>query len=467
MRLDSTSGDLGKAFLRQIIVEYETLVEELQPLFDGRRWKEVRERVEELPAQDIAELILRLDKSQRIFLFKLLPRPRAAEVFSYLSAENQDALLQDMTDHETRDLVAGLTPDDRTALFQELPAEATQRLLELLPPGAQREARALLGYPAESVGRLMTPDYIAVRPDWSVSRSLQHIRSQREKAETVNVIYVTDHHGKLLDALTIRRFIVADPETAVGDLMDTHVTMVSAFEDREKAVELVQRYDLTGLPVVDTEGVLIGTVTPDDIMDVAEAEATEDFQKVGGVGVLKFSLRDARIGKLYQRRVGWLVLLVFVNMFGGAIIASYQKTIEAAVVLVTFLPLVVGTGGNAGTQSATLMIRALATGDVKAKDWLRLWGREALVSVALGSTVAIAVWTLGFYRSGVEIAWIAALAMMAVVFVGSMIGMLLPLGLARVNLDPATASAPLITSIADIAGILIYFLIANSLLNHM
>lgn len=448
-------------------MEYEEIVEQLQPLFADRRWKEVRAKVEDLPVQDIAELILRLDKSQRIFLFKLLPRPRAAEVFSYLAADNQDALLQDMTDHETRELVAGLTPDDRTALFQELPAAATQRLLELLPPGAQRESRALLGYPAESVGRLMTPEYIAVRPDWSVSRSLQHIRSQRDKAETVNVIYVTDNHGKLLDALTIRRFIVAAPDTFVGDLMDAHVTKVAASQDREKAVELVQRYDLTGLPVVDTEGVLIGTVTPDDIMDVAEAEATEDFQKVGGVGVLNFSLRDARISRLYKRRVGWLVMLVFINMFGGAIIASYQETIEAAVVLVTFLPLVVDTGGNAGTQAATLMVRALATGDVRARDWLRLWGKEAIVAIALGITVAIAVWLLGLYRGGIEIAWVAALAMVAVVFVGSMLGMLLPFGLARLNLDPATASAPLITSIADIAGILIYFFIASSILGHM
>ncbi|MBK1735045.1 magnesium transporter [Halorhodospira abdelmalekii] len=448
-------------------MEYEELIEALRPLLDGRRWKEVRARIEELPAQDVAELILRLDKSQRIFLFKLLPRPRAAEVFSYLSADNQDALLQDMTDHETRELIAGLTPDDRTALFQELPAEATQRLLELLPPGAQREARELLGYPPESVGRLMTPDYIAVRPDWSVSRCLQHIRSQREKAETVNVIYVVDHHGKLLDALTIRRFIVADPETPVADLMDRHVTSISAFEDREKAVERVQRYDLSALPVVDTEGVLLGTVTPDDIMDVAEAEATEDFQKVGGVGVLNFSLRDASIRLLYQRRVGWLVLLVFINMFGGAIIASYEETIEAVIVLVTFLPLVVDTGGNAGTQSATLMVRALATGDVRARDWLRLWGKEALVAVALGVTVAAAVWLLGLYRGGLDIAWVVALAMMAVVFIGSMIGMLLPFGLARLNLDPATASAPLITSIADIAGILIFFAIATALLGHM
>ena len=448
-------------------MEYEAILEEIRPLLDGRRWKEVRARIEELPAQDIAELILRLEKSQRIFLFKLLPRPRASEVFSYLSGDNQDALLQDMTDHETREIVAALTPDDRTALFQELPAEATQRLLELLPPGAQREARELLGYPAESVGRLMTPDYIAVRADWTVERCLQHIRGQRQKAETVNVIYVTDRDGRLLDALTIRRFIVSPPETVVEELMDHHFISVSAFEDREKAVETVQRYDLTALPVVDTEGVLLGTVTPDDVMDVAEAEATEDFQKVGGVGVLNFSMRDASMKLLYQRRVGWLVLLVFINMFGGEIIASFEETIEAVIVLVTFLPLVVDTGGNAGTQSATLMVRALATGDVKAKDWLRLWGKEAGVAIALGLTVGLAVWALGLYRGGLDIAWVVAFAMVAVVFMGSMIGMLLPFGLARLNLDPATASAPLITSIADIAGILIYFTIATAMLGHM
>ncbi|MFW6380355.1 MAG: magnesium transporter [Halorhodospira sp.] len=448
-------------------MHYEALLEEIRQLLDGRRWQEVRARIEELPDQDIAELILRLEKSRRIFLFKLLPRPRASEVFSYLSGDNQDALLQDMTDHETRELIAALTPDDRTALFQELPAEATQRLLELLPPGAQREARELLGYPAESVGRLMTPDYIAVRADWSVGRCLQHIRGQREKAETVNVIYVTDREGRLLDALTIRRFIVADPETRVEALMDYHFISISAFEDREKAVATVQRYDLTALPVVDTEGVLLGTVTPDDVMDVAEAEATEDFQKVGGVGVLNFSMRDASMLRLYQRRVGWLVLLVFINMFGGEIIATFEETIEAVVVLVTFLPLVVDTGGNAGTQSATLMVRALATGDVRARDWLRLWGKEAGVSVALGVTVAIAVWGLGLYRGGVEIAWVVALAMVAVVFMGSMIGMLLPFALQRLKLDPATASAPLITSIADIGGILIYFTIATAMLGSM
>ena len=445
----------------------ERLIEEIRPLLDARRWKEVRDRIEELPAQDIAELILKLEKSQRIFLFKILPRPRASEVFSYLSAESQDTLLRDMTDHEVREIVASLTPDDRTALLQELPAEATQRLLELLPAGAQRETRELLGYPPETVGRLMTPDYIAVRADWSVERSLQHIRGQRERAETVNVIYVTDRDGRLLDALTIRRFIVADPETRVEELMDHHVTSVAATEDRERAVETVQRYDLTALPVVDSEGILVGTVTPDDVMDVAEAEATEDFQKVGGVGVLNFSMRDASLKLLYQRRVGWLVLLVFINMFGGEIIAAYEETIEAVVVLVTFLPLVVDTGGNAGTQSATLMVRALATGDVTSRDWLRLWLKEAGVAIALGVTVAVAVWALGLYRGGMEIAWVVAFAMAAVVFMGSMVGMLLPFVLARFNLDPATASAPLITSLADIVGILIYFAIATAMLGHM
>lgn len=444
--------------------ELEQTAEQLAPLLDQRRWAEVREVVDELPVQDVAWLLLRMQKSQRIFLFKLLPRGRASSVFAYLSPDNQDALLKDMTDQETREIIAGLTPDDRTALFQELPAEATQRLLQMLPAGAQRETRQLLGYPEESVGRLMTPDYIAVRPEWTVERCLQHVRSHKDKAETVNVVYVTNQQGRLLDALTIRSFIISEPSTRVEELMDHHFICVSAFDDREKAVETVQHYDLNALPVVDSDGVLLGTVTLDDVMDVAELEATEDFQKVGGVGVLNFSMRSARPSLLYRRRVGWLVLLVAINVIGGGIIAYYEETLEAAIALAFFLPLIVDSGGNAGTQSATLMIRALATGDVRMRDWAVLLGKELSVALALGITMALAVWGIGIWRGGTEVGIVVAMAMCLVVVFGSLVGMLLPFVLGKLRLDPATASAPLVTSIADVVGILIYFSIAAAVL---
>ncbi len=454
-------------------MEYEELLEQLRPLLDEGRTREVEELIAEFPYQDVAALIMLLDTEQRAVLFKLLERSRAAEVFAYLSFDTQHALLDQCSDEETRNILGELTPDDRTALFEYLDAEHAEQLMQFLPAEERAEATELLGYPDESIGRMMTPEYIAVRADWSVEQCLAHMRSQREQAEIVNVVYVTDTNGELLDSLSIRRFLVADPATKVSDLMDegssslTANIAVAATEDREHAVEVLQHYDLRALPVVDEGNRLLGIVTPDDVMDVAEEEATEDFQRIAGVGVLNFSIRDAGLKLLYQRRVGWLVLLVFINMIGGEIIEAYEDTIAAVIVLVTFLPLVVDTGGNAGTQSATLMVRALATGDVRSKDWLRLWGKEAGVAIALGLTVGAAVWALGLYRGGLDIAWVVSLAMTCVVFFGSMIGMLLPFILAKFRLDPATASAPLITSIADIGGILIYFAIATAMLGHM
>ncbi len=442
------------------------LVDELAQLLEERRWNQARETVADLPEQDIAELLLELEKAQRIFLFKLLPRGQANEVFAYLSPEHQDTLLQDMTDDETREVLAGLTPDDRTALFQELPAPATQRLMELLPLGERRRAQQLLGYPEESVGRLMTPEYISVRPDWTIEQSLTHIRAQKERGETVNVIHVTDNQGRLQDVLSIRRFILAEPDDTVDSLMDHHYISISAFEDREKAVELVQHYDLSALPVMDSEGVLLGIVTLDDVMDVAEAEATEDFHKLGSVGGTgTISLREAKPIRLYQRRVGWLVMLVFVNIFSGMAIATFEETIEAVMALLFFLPLIIASGGNAGTQSATLMVRAMATGDVRSSDWLRLWGKELGVALALGITMGIAVWALGVWRGGLDVGYVVAIAMLCIVLMGSMFGMLLPIILEKLKMDPATASAPLVTTVADVVGILIYFSIATAFLS--
>jgi magnesium transporter len=442
----------------------DPFINRIAELLSARCWRELRQELVELPVQDIAELMFNLEKSQRIFLFKLLPREQAAEVFSYLSPPDQDALLQDMTDQETQEVLAGLDPDDRTALLQEVPAPLTQRLLELLPPGERREAQQLLGYPEESVGRLMTPDYLAVRPHWTVAQCLQYFRSHKDLEETLSVIYVTDSYGKLLDALPIHRFIMAELEQTVENIMDHRFICISAFDDREKVVELVQHYDLDAIPVVDSEGVLLGTVTLDDVMDVAVEEVTEDFHKMGSLGAFHLSLREARPSLLYRKRAGWLVLLVVVNVFSGAAIAYFEETIQAVIALVFFLPLIIDSGGNAGAQASTLMVRALATGDVRVRDWARLFGKELAVALALGITMGFAVWGLGIWRGGSEVGIVVALSMALVVVMGSLLGMLLPFVLSYLKLDPATASAPLITSLADIGGILIYFAVATAIL---
>lgn len=436
----------------------------IEVLLKSKRWMELREMLASWPPAEIADLLMNLDNIDRALLFRSLPRSVSSEVFAYMETEDQNSLLADLTAEETRHLLANLSPDDRTQLFEELPGQATQKLLNFLSPEDLREARQLLGYPEESVGRLMTPDYVAVRPEWTIQHALEHIRSRGRNSETINVIYVTDANWRFLDALDLRHFILADPDQRVADIMDHSYVRLSAFDDREKAVQVMQRYDLPVLPVVDSDGILVGIVTFDDVFDVAEEEVTEDFHKTAAVAPLRGSYSDARILELYRKRIGWLLALVFVNIFSGGAIAAFEDTLAAAIALVFFLPLLIDSSGNAGSQAATLMVRALAMGDVHLKDWARILGKEVLVSVLLGVTMGAAVSLIAIWRGGPDVSLVVTLSMVLVVVVGSTIGTVLPFVLSQLKFDPATASAPLITSLADISGVLIYFSLATWLL---
>jgi magnesium transporter len=270
----------------------------------------------------------------------------------------------------------------------------------------------------------MTPDYVAVRPSWTIGQALAHIRRQGRDSETVSHIYVTDTSWKLLDALSLRWFILADPEMTVAEIMDYTFVSLSAFDDREAAVQMMQRYDLSVLPVVDSDGILVGIVTFDDVLDVVAAETTEDFYKSAAIGPVQGSYRDIPYSSLYRKRIGWLIILVFINMISVQILASYEEMLEAAVVLLFFTPLLIDSGGNAGSQAATLMVRALALGDVELRDWFRLLLKEVSVSLGLGLTMALAVFGLGWYRGGSEIGLIVALTMVTIVVVGGLIGTL-------------------------------------------
>lgn len=441
-------------------MQTELIKPEILELIEARKWATLRDALEDWPAPEIADLLLHLRKEDRVLLFRALPRSQTTDLFSHLEVDQQDDLLRDLTDEETRALLADLPPDDRTHLLEELPGQATQRMLNLLSHEDLREARWLLGYPEDSVGRLMTPEYVAIHPDWTIHESLEHIRRHGSDSETINRVFIIDSRWLLLDDIELRRLILSPPNARVEDLMDHTVVSVSAFADREEAVNLIRRYDQVVLPVVDSGGVLVGIVTVDDVLDVQEEEATEDFHKVGSVGPIRTSLRDAAIGILYRRRIGWLMVLVFMNVFSGAGIAAFESTIAMSVALVFFLPLLIAGGGNAGSQSATLMIRALATGDVEMSDWLRLLSRELAVSILLGLTMAAGVAFISYFRAP-DIILVVTLAMTIIVVWGSLIGMSLPFILTKLRLDPATASAPLVTSLADISGVLIYLSIAN------
>jgi magnesium transporter len=439
---------------------FELVKPDIIEMIERRDWASLREAVADWPAPEVADLLLTLPKADRVLLYRVLPREQAAEAFSHLEPQEQDHLLRDLTDEETRHLLEELSPDDRTHLLTELPSRVTQAMFELLDSEDLKEARWLLGYPEDSVGRLMTPDYVAVRPHWTVAQALRQVRRKGKDSETISRIYVVDEEWVLLDDIELRRMILADPEAEVADIMDHSFVSVSAFEEREEAVRLIRRYDITAIPVLDSAGVIVGIVTVDDVLDVAEEEATEDFHKVGSVGPIRVSLRDAPASMLYQRRIGWLMALVFANLLSGAGMAMFEETIAATVALVYFLPALIGSGGNAGSQSATLMVRALATGDVRMADWLRLFGKEFFVALLLGVTMAAGLGAVAYLRAP-EAMLVVSLSMVLIVMIGSLVGLTMPFLLTRLGRDPAVASTPLITSIADISGVVVYFSIAS------
>ncbi|TVP75685.1 MAG: magnesium transporter [Gemmatimonadales bacterium] len=439
------------------------LLDELRPLVEERKWTEIRDRVADWPAAELAELLVQARPLDRILLFRAFPRELAGEVFAELGREARDQLLADLTDEETKAIIREMEPDDRTQMLEELPGEVVQRLLNFLSGEELKEARTLLGYPEDSVGRLMTPDYVMVRPDWTVGRALEHIRDREGDYETVNVVYVVGKDGVLRDAIGLRRLIMAQEEDLVETLVRGPLITMQANDDQEDAVRAMQRYDLAVLPVVNDRQMLLGIVTADDVLDVVEEEVTEDFHKMAPVGLMKSSVLEAGVYMLWRARVGWLLVLVFMNVFSGAGIEYFEDTLAATIALAFFLPLLIDSGGNAGSQAATLMVRALATGEVKLRNWLQLVGKEIFVSTFLGMTMAAGVMAIASFRAP-EVIPVVGITMVLVVTVGSLIGTALPFLLTRLKLDPATASAPLITSLADIAGVLIYFSVARAIL---
>jgi len=445
---------------------------DLTELAEGRRWIELRRELSSRPPPEIADFVSRLSGTQRTLVVRFLPRRCAADAFSELQPAIQDEILTDLPNTEIRSLLSDLDPDDRAALMDEMPAYMTRKLLNLLSPQDLMLTRELLGYPEDSVGRIMTPNIVYIKERWTVRQAVEHIRTFGRDSETINVVYITDSAGRLIDDIALSKLVMADPNKEIQEIMDYNFIAISATESQEKAVEMIRKYNYFALPVVDSAGVLLGIVTIDDLMDIADTHATEDFQRIGAISVISDDgpiedLKEASPWLLYRRRIVWLVLLVFVNVFSGAALSFFEDTIAAKTVLVFFLTLLIGSGGNTGSQSATLMVRALATGDVRMKDWGSMLLKELSVAGALGGVMAAAVAVLGIFRGGLhdgpKLAAVVAISMFLIVIAGSLIGMSLPFILKQFKKDPAMASSPLVASIADIVGVLIYFSVASAI----
>jgi magnesium transporter len=452
----------------------EQVREEIETLLAEQRWALLGQKMAAVPAPDVAEVLERLEPGARSLLFRALPRALAFEVFSYLEPAQQEQLLRDLTSAQTRELLAEMPPDDRTDLLAELPANVTQRLLALLPPAELAEARTLLGYPENSVGRLMTPDFVAVRPEWTVSQALDQIRAVGRDAETVDVIYVVDERGRLIDDLRLRLLVLAGPNVPVDNLLDHTFVALRATDDREEAVRAMEKYDRVALPVVDSDGVLLGIVTVDDVLDVAEAEATEDFQKLGGLEALDAPYPQIGLLAMIRKRAGWLAALFLGETLTATAMSHFEEEIARAVVLALFVPLIISSGGNSGSQATSLIIRSLALRELTPRDWWRVFLRELPTGLALGAIlgviglVRILTWQwLGWadYGEHVLLVGLTVLtSLIGVVLFGTLTGSLLPFILRRLGFDPASASAPFVATLVDVTGLVIYFTVASIIL---
>ncbi|MGY6518001.1 MAG: magnesium transporter [Lysobacteraceae bacterium] len=418
----------------------------------------------DLQPADIADVLAQLDQPHASLALALLPITERAEVFGYLAPRQQAELVAALRRQEIAELFHEMSADERADLFNALDEQERERVLPVLAQAEREDIRRLSAYAEGTAGAVMTSEYATLEPELTAREALEALRRVAPDKETIYNAFVLDADRRILGVVSLRDLIVALPSVRVAELMETHVVTVHADDPAKSAAEKVARYDLGALPVINGGDRMVGIITADDAMDVAEAESTESFHRVGTVSNLGVSLREAGTWLLFQKRVFWLVLLVFGNLFSGAGIAFFEDTIAAHIALVFFLPLLIDSGGNAGSQSATLMVRALATGDVVLRDWGRMLGREFGVAVLLGAAMAVAVAGLGLFRGGPEIAMVVSLTMIIVVIVGSLIGMSLPFVLSKLKFDPATASAPLITSIADAVGVLIYFGIATAML---
>jgi magnesium transporter len=449
------------------------LLPEIRELIHHQDLETLRETLNRWEPADIAALLDDLTAHEDIAAFSALEPKLAAATFAYISPYIQLELLKVLPEAELARIFNELAPDDRTALLERLPPDEDERLLTLLTPANQRVARRLLTYGAGTVGRLMTPDFISVEESWTMPQVLAHIRKVGKDSETINAVYVTDKEDHLIDDIRLREVLLAPEDAVVQDLMDRRFVALAVTDPESEAIALFRKYDRTVLPVIDRRGQLLGVVTVDDVLDVAEETATREAQKFGGVEALDEPYIATPLTEMVRKRATWLVILFLGELLTASAMGYFEKEIERAVVLALFIPLIISSGGNSGSQAATLIVRALAVGEVKLLDWWMVMRREILSGLMLGLVLGsigfarIALWSMFSNMYGPHwplIAITVAFSLVGIVMWGTISGAMLPFLLKRLGLDPATSSAPFVATLVDVTGLVIYFSVAAIIL---
>jgi len=440
-------------------------VKKIENLIQERKYSDIK-KILPLHPEDIAELIGKLPTSAyKLFVFRLVSYDKAVDVFECLSTEEEEDMLKTLSSREIREILNEMSPDDRTELFEEMPAELVKKFVNLLSPEERKIAVEILNYPPECVGRLLTPDFVQLYEDMSVEEALAHIKKVGIEKETVYYSYVLDKEIKLIGIVSLKKLVLSDSATKISEIMSKDVIKVSALTDQEEAANLFKRYDLLVLPVVDSNNKLLGIVTFDDLVDVLEEEVTEDFEKIAAVLPVEKPYMEASFFELLWKRSFWLIVLVVLSSASSLIMKNYDGIIQRCISLTFFLPILIATGGNAGMQSAMMVIRGLTTGDIGIKDFFKVVFRESLLGFSLGVILAIIGLIRVIIQEGDGLLSISVgVAIGFTVMFAAIIGAALPIIFRKLRLDPALMSGPLITTIVDVAGIFIYFRIALLLL---
>jgi magnesium transporter len=442
----------------------------IKALIEARNFTALHKLWEEWTPAEIAECIVDFPPDEQAVVFRMLPQAKAAGVLEYLDHDAQVTVLKAMGNEAAAKVLNDMSDDDRTRFLEELPPAAVTHTLALLTPDERKHAQTLLNYPEGSVGRLMTPHFVAVGDDWTVLKVIEHVRKHGQDSETLNVIYVLDDFGKLIDDVRIREVLLRPFETKVSEFRDDRYVALHAADPAVDAAQIFKKYDRNTLPVVDSEDRLIGIVTIDDVLDVLEKETTREVQKIGGLEALDEPYTTISLPRMIKKRATWLIVLFVSEMLTATAMGHYEEEISKAVVLAIFLPLIISSGGNSGSQATTLIIRAMAVGEVKLRDWWHVLRRELGSGIWLGLILGsigfcrIMLWqVLHFYDYGAHyflVALAVGLSLIGVVLWGSVSGSMLPFLLRRIGLDPATSSAPFVATLVDVTGLVIYFNVA-------
>lgn len=427
-------------------------------------------RMQDQHPADIAEQLSTLDKKSRDVSFLLLPSEKKSDVFTYFESEIQQEIIKSLSDQEFAEVLNNLEPDDRTALLEDFPDDLIKHTINLLNASEKQIALNLMGYPKDCIARLMTPQYVQARADWTVQQVLDHIKKHGKNAETLTFIYIVDHANRLIDDLRIGQILMADNDTLVSDLMDYNFVGISTTTSMEDGFQIFEKYDRSALPIITDNGTLVGIVTFDDIIERMQQRDTEDIQKFGGVEGLDLSYTRTPWMELVRKRAGWLVVLFLGEMLTASAMGYFDGEIEKAVVLALFVPLIISSGGNSGSQAASLIIRAMALQELRLRDWWYVMKKEVISGITLGLILGVIgflrifLWQhIGLYDYGVF--WVAvgltvSVSLILIVLWGTLSGALIPFILRKLGLDPATASAPFVATLVDVTGLIIYFSIA-------